>query len=259
MEDLKVALVQTNLVWNDHQGNRSHLDRFLSSLEDQSVDLIVLPEMFSTGFTMQPEEHAEPHLGASYEWMLHWAKRLEVCIVGSISTHEEDQFVNRLYVVDANGYIAHYDKKHLFSYANEHQHYKAGDKHLVFELNGWKIMPLICYDLRFPVWSRNTMDYDALIYVANWPERRAYPWKTLLAARAIENMSYVVGVNRVGVDGNNIDHSGDSSVYDPLGELVWQAEPHKQSVGIINLSHEQLKKSRSRFGFLNDKDTFTLV
>lgn len=258
MEDLKVALIQADLAWNNPQANRENLSLFLAPLLQEDVDLVVLPEMFSTGFTMLPQAYAEAENGDSFMWMHEWAQKLQATLVGSISTQTSTGFVNRCYVVNEGGLVTFYDKKHLFSYANEQNHYQAGDKQVLFDLKGWKIMPLICYDLRFPVWARNTMDYDLLLYVANWPERRAYPWKTLLSARAIENMSYVIGVNRVGADGNEITHSGDSRVIDPLGEPVWEAEPSKEAVGIVTLDKAYLIQTRNRFGFLNDKDAFEL-
>lgn len=227
-------------------------------IEIQKTDVIFLPEMFSTGFSMRPSEVAEPMSGETVAWMKEKAEALNAVVTGSVVITENEKFYNRLIWAEPSGEIKHYDKRHRFSYAGEHEEYSAGQTRPTWEYKGWRIRPQICYDLRFPVWARNDDDYDLLFYVANWPARRSYPWKSLLVARAIENMSYVVGLNRVGEDGNGIDHSGDSVVLNPLGETVSAAQPNTTEVVNATLSKSDLRTTRERFRFLNDRDAFTL-
>lgn len=256
MNELQVSLVQTSLHWEDAKLNRQMFDEHLSEI--QKTDVIFLPEMFSTGFSMRPSEVAEPMSGETVTWMKEKAKALNAVVTGSVVITENGKFYNRLIWAEPSGEIKHYDKRHRFSYAGEHEEYSAGQTRPTWEYKGWRIRPQICYDLRFPVWARNDDDYDLLFYVANWPARRSYPWKSLLVARAIENMAYVVGLNRVGEDGNGIDHSGDSVVLNPLGETVSAAQPNTTEVVNATLSKSDLGTTRERFRFLNDRDTFTL-
>ncbi|KAB2813977.1 amidohydrolase [Phaeocystidibacter luteus] len=256
MNDLKVSLVQTALHWEDAKANRAHFDSLLASVED--VDIIFLPEMFSTGFSMKPEELAEPMGGPTVSWMMAQAAAKSAVIAGSVIILEEGNYFNRLIWAEPNGIVKSYDKRHRFTYAGEDEHYTAGADRPTWELKGWKVRPQVCYDLRFPVWSRNDNDYDLIFYVANWPERRNYPWKTLLRARAIENMACVVGLNRVGEDGNGVAHSGDSVILNALGEPIAEATPHQEEVITAVLSKEELQSTRERFRFLNDRDQFDI-
>jgi predicted amidohydrolase len=235
--------------------NKAHFDDLLQGLQ---TDLVVLPEMFTTGFSMNPNELAEEEDGPTLAWLKAKARELDAAITGSVIIREKGKYYNRLFFVLPNGNYQTYNKRHLFTYAGEHHHYTAGSNKLTLDYKGWKICPMVCYDLRFPVWSRNTEDYDLLIYVANWPERRNHPWKSLLVARAIENQCYTIGLNRVGEDGNGISHSGDSIVLDPLGEKIAAANPLIEEVITTQISKAELQKVRDRFQFLADRDEFTL-
>ena len=206
---IKIASIQTNIVWENPKANKLEYDKIFQSIE--AVDLIVLPEMFTTGFSMKTENIAENNSGDTLLWLQEHSNSLDTCILGSIPIKENNKFFNRLYVVKPNE-IRYYDKRYLFSMALEDENYSKGNKNLIFEINGWKINPLICYDLRFPLWSRNKFSnnsykYDMLIYVANWPAARTSAWTNLLSARAIENSAYVIGVNRIGKDGNKIQYN----------------------------------------------------
>jgi len=264
MNDLKVTILQTELHWENIDKNLEMLSLKINSIVE-STDIIVLPEMFTTGFTMQPEKFSESMNGKAFNWMKEQAQKKNCVITGSFSCEENEKYYNRLVWMKADGTFSTYDKRHLFSMANEHEHYTAGAKKMVEEINGWKICPLICYDLRFPIWSRNRKgtkaeaEYDVLMYVANWPERRNHPWKTLLLARAIENQCYVVGVNRVGLDGNDISHSGDSAIIDFKGEIKSNISAHEVGVETITLSYKELAEFRKQFPVLNDADNFTIV
>lgn len=262
MTDLKITNIQTNLFWEEKEKNLGMFDQKIAALEEQT-DLIVLPEMFSTGFSMRPEKFAEPMSGATVAWMAKKASEKNCCIVSSFICEQETNYYNRLVWMRPDGSHEIYDKRHLFRMADEHNHYSSGNDKVIINLKGWKICPLVCYDLRFPVWSRNFMEsqskqanYDVLLYIANWPERRSYAWKTLLTARAIENQCYVVGVNRVGNDGNQINHSGDSAVINPWGERLSNSEAHKESVETITIGYEELLKARNAFPVLLDADKF---
>jgi len=260
MNDLKVTILQTELHWENIDENLKMFSSKLDAIKDVG-DLIVLPEMFTTGFTMNPEKHAESMNGKAVMWMKEQAKKNNCVITGSFACVEDGNYYNRLVWMKADGNYSVYDKRHLFTMVSEHEHYTAGTKKIIEELNGWKFCPLICYDLRFPVWSRNTKhtQYDVLIYVANWPERRAHPWKALLLARAIENQSYVIGVNRVGKDGNEISHSGDSAIIDFKGEIKSKISAHEIGAETINLSYQELLEFRKQFPVLNDADNFSIV
>lgn len=260
MNDLKVTILQTELHWENIDENLKMFSSKLDAITDAG-DLIVLPEMFTTGFTMNPEKYSESMNGKAVMWMKEQAKKNNCVITGSFACVEDGNYYNRLVWMKADGNYSVYDKRHLFTMASEHEHYTAGARKIIEDLNGWKICPLICYDLRFPVWSRNTThtQYDVLIYVANWPERRAHPWKTLLLARAIENQSYVIGVNRVGKDGNEISHSGDSAIIDFKGEVKSIISAHEIVAETINLSYQELLEFRKQFPVLNDADGFSIV
>ncbi|MCC6185969.1 MAG: amidohydrolase [Chitinophagaceae bacterium] len=254
--DLNISLVQTDIVWENAEQNRNLLSRKMAALKGKQ-HILVLPEMFTTGFSMAPHKLAETMDGATVQWMKSQANSLRSIITGSVIIEEEGQYYNRLLWVLPNGEVAYYDKRHLFSYAGEQEHYSAGSQRKIAQVNGWKICLNVCYDLRFPVWTRNTDEYDLLLFVANWPEKRNEIWETLLKARAIENMSFVVGVNRVGEDGNEHQYIGNTSIYNPIGELLARATKD-ESIIHYTLQHQGISENRSRFGFLNDRDDFLL-
>jgi len=277
MLPLTITTIQTNLVWENKIANLQGIEKKINSLQEKT-EIIVLPEMFSTGFIMQPQLLAETMDGETVQWMKEVAAKNKVILTGSIIIEEEGNFYNRLIWMLPNGQFGSYDKRHLFGFAEEEKHYTAGNKRLIASAKGWKINLQICYDLRFPVWGRNrilqtdsstdenvssektttdiTPEYDILIYVANWPERRNHAWKTLLCARAIENQCYVIGVNRVGRDGNNINYSGNSLVIDPLGEVLYHM-PHDEDIFTITLEKEHLQDVRNKFPFWKDGDYFS--
>jgi omega-amidase len=253
---MKIALIQSSLFWENPKENRNHFEEKINSITNE-VDLIVLPEMFTTGFTMNPSAVFETMQGETITWLKHLAKAKNTAITGSLIIKENDNFFNRLVFVFPSGEIQFYDKRHLFTLAGEDEIYTAGNKKLVVEYKGWKICPLICYDLRFPVFSRNVEDYDVLIYVANWPEIRIKAWDTLLKARAIENLSYVIGVNRIGEDDNKFEHNGHSQVINFLGDYV--LDPiETEGVFIVELNKPELISARKKLNFLNDQDSFVL-
>lgn len=253
---MKVAVVQTSLVWENPTENRSHLvQKITSFIED--VDLIVLPEMFSTGFTMNPKLFAETMDGETVSWLQHLAKAKNCAITGSIIIKENGKFYNRLVFVFPDGNIQQYDKRHLFALAGEEKVYASGKDKLIVEYKGFRICPLICYDLRFPVFSRNVENYDLLLYVANWPKIRTNAWDILLKARAVENMSYVIGVNRIGKDENNHEYIGHSQAVDFLGNYILEPQ-ETDGVFIVTFEKEKLIEARKKLGFLNDKDLFEI-
>lgn len=256
-EKLNVAILQVNLKWEDARENRSLFTREINALEGD-IDLIILPEMFTTGFSMNARLLAEEIDGPTLHWMQEMARQAQAAITGSVIIKDKDNFYNRLFFVFPDGSYKKYDKRHTFTLAGEDKTYAAGTERLIVEYEGWKICPLICYDLRFPVWARNTVDYDLLIYVANWPKKRIAAWDALLKARAIENMSYCIGVNRVGIDGDGYEYNGHSGVYDMLGENLLEPEPEVPFARIISLDMQQLKKVREQLKFLQDRDDFTL-
>lgn len=258
-----VTLVQTSLFWQDITANLEMLSAKVAGIKEQT-DLIILPEMFSTAFSMNASEHAEDMENSkAINWMKKTAAAMNCVVTGSlmISTSKaksKKTYHNRLIWMKPHGAFQYYDKRHLFSFVKEEQVYKAGDERLIVELKGLKICPLICYDLRFPVWSRNlNAEYDLLIYVANWPERRIYAWKQLLLARAIENQAFVIGLNRVGNDGNDIYHSGDSMIVDALGNVLYHSKDD-EDVFTMALDLDDLKKVRDTFRFLKDADSFVI-
>lgn len=251
------------------------LETKIKSLDDKT-QVMVLPEMFSTGFSMKPEELAEKMKGETVQWMARVAAEKKIILTGSLIIEEEGKFYNRLIWMLPNGQYGFYNKRHLFAYAEEEKHYTAGIERFIASVNGWKINLQVCYDLRFPVWARQqslppaslheqenlqpeaALEYDILIYVANWPEKRSHAWKTLLQARAIENQCYVIGVNRVGEDGNGIYHSGDSMVIDPLGEILYHKK-EEEDIFTITLKKEDLLQVRERFQFWRDADQFQIL
>lgn len=255
---LRVSLVQADLAWHDARANRERFARHTQPLAGRT-DLIVLPEMFSTGFTMAAAQVAEPVDGPTTQWMRALSQRVGAVVTGSIVTRDGDHYFNRLIWMRPDGTHATYDKRHLFRMALEHKHYAAGSRQLLVELNGWRICPLVCYDLRFPVWSRHSAahSYDVLLYVANWPERRRHAWQTLLKARAIENLSYCIGVNRVGTDGLDVTYTGDSAAHDFMGQAL-VPELVGESVQTVTLDYSALKAFRSKFPAHMDADEFQL-
>jgi omega-amidase len=259
MSTLTITTIQTNLQWENKTANLQLLKEKINSINEKT-EIIVLPEMFTTGFTMQPQMFAETMDGETIEWMREIATINKVIITGSIIIKENDAYYNRLIWMLPNGELGYYDKRHLFAYGEEDKHYTPGKKRLIASVKGWKINLQVCYDLRFPVWARqqSEAEYDVLIYVANWPERRIRAWKTLLCARAIENQCYVVGVNRIGNDGNNIYHSGDSLIIDPLGEVLYHMTD-VEDIFTITLEKEKLNEIRTRFPFGKDSDQFTIL
>ena len=254
--DLQVALIQTHLLWENPEANRIVFSKKIDSISSL-VDIIILPEMFTTGFTICPNHILEVEGEKTLNWMKQLAIKKDAAIVGSIVFKEKNKFLNRLFFVHPTGKIDTYDKKHTFTLAGEHKIYNAGVSKLIVDFRGFKICPLICYDLRFPVWARNVEDYDVLIYVANWPKPRVEAWDTLLKARAIENMSYCIGVNRIGIDGLGHEYSGHSAVYNVLGKQLAFSEEDK--VIYASLSKEHIKVNRDKLKFLEDRDTFNLL
>ncbi|MEO5682648.1 MAG: amidohydrolase [Chitinophagaceae bacterium] len=268
MSSLSITLIQSSLHWQNKAANLAMFEQKISALTEKT-EIIVLPEMFSTGFSMQPEQLAETMDGVTVSWMKRIAAEKKIVLTGSAIITENEYYYNRLVWMLPNGQYGVYDKRHLFAFAGEDDQYTAGSKRLIASVKGWKINLLVCYDLRFPLWSRQATnaqaeqqhkspEYDVLIYVANWPERRNHAWKTLLQARAIENQCYVIGVNRVGDDGNNIHYSGDSMVIDPLGEILY-TKANEEDVFTIKLQKEKLEEVRHKFPFWKDADAFSIL
>ncbi|WP_298237696.1 amidohydrolase [uncultured Algibacter sp.] len=255
---LNIALIQSDLVWENPELNRINFSKKIEAISNE-VDIIVLPEMFTSGFTMNASQVAESMNGITVKWMLEQAVKTNAVITGSLVIKENNTYYNRLLFVEPSGYISTYNKRHTFTLVGENKVYTAGTEKVIINYKGWKICPLICYDLRFPVWARNVADYDVLIYVANWPKPRVTAWDALLKARAIENMSYCVGVNRVGKDGLNSTYSGHSVVYDVLGNTMTSFQPNKEQIEIVTLDKRHIETYRNKLKFLDDKDNFTLV
>ena len=260
---LHFSLIQSTLFWEDKGANLDMLAQKIRSIE-QPTEIIVLPEMFTTGFSMQPEKFAENMEGPSVDWMRRLSQEKKAIITGSLIIEENGNYYNRLIWMMPNGQLGFYDKRHLFAFAGEDQHYAPGNKRLIASVKGWKINLQICYDLRFPVWARQQStedadkEYDVLLYVANWPEKRNHAWKTLLTARAIENQCFTIGVNRVGLDGNNITHSGDSMVVGPVGEVLYHCA-YEEDIFHIRLQKEEVNNTRERFPFWKDADDFSIL
>ncbi len=269
MSSVTITLIQSILHWQDKSANLAMFEQKINAIKEKT-EIVVLPEMFSTGFSMQPELLAETMEGETVQWMQRMAAEKKIVLTGSMMAAENDNYYNRLIWMLPNGQRGVYDKRHLFAFAGEDEHYTPGGKRLIASVKGWKINLQVCYDLRFPVWSRQAAaptppvevgsapEYDILIYVANWPQRRNHAWKTLLQARAIENQCYVVGVNRVGDDGNGLHYSGDSMVVDPLGEILYSTAG-KEEVFTITLHKEKLEEIRTSFPFWKDADAFSIL
>ncbi|WP_299674623.1 amidohydrolase [uncultured Dokdonia sp.] len=255
-DTLHIAIIQTHLVWENAVANRKNLDALLNEVPEET-QLTILPEMVTTGFSMNPVVLAESMSGTTVQWMKKWASTKNMAICGSVIIIENDNYYNRFLFVQPDGTIVHYDKRHRFMMAGEGELYTAGERQVVIEYEGWKLFPQICYDLRFPVYARNTMNYDVVIYVANWPKPRVSAWDALLKARAIENMSYSIGVNRIGLDGNGLEYVGHSGVYNVLGDEIAFAKAEEKIITAI-LSKIHIKETRERLPFLEDRDLFTL-
>ena len=257
-KSLTLSLVQTDNVWENIQENLDQLSAKLADL-DKDTDIILVPELFSTGFTMEAAKVAETMEGKGISWMKELSSRKNSLVIGSLLIQEAGHYFNRLIASFPDGRLLHYDKRHLFSFAGEDKVFESGQQRLVFEYKGFKICPLICYDLRFPVWARNTEEIDLLIYVANWPNARMLAWDTLLRARAIENLCYVAGLNRVGVDGNQLVYVGHSEVYDPMGEKLLNSAPSEEAVYSTTINAAHISETRNKFSFLNDRDHFKII
>ncbi|MFT3748689.1 MAG: amidohydrolase [Agriterribacter sp.] len=269
MSTISLTTVQTNLFWENRDANLQMFESKICSIADKT-EIVILPEMFSTGFSMRPEKLAEKMDGFTVNWMRNISAKKKVILTGSLIIEDREQYFNRLIWMLPDGNFGWYDKRHLFAFAGEHKHYTGGEKRLIASVKGWKINLQVCYDLRFPVWVRqqNTNsgilydkqkipEYDLVIYVANWPQRRNHAWKTLLQARAIENQCYVAGVNRVGDDGNGIYHSGDSMIVDPLGEVLY-TKADTEDIHTAILQKDKLEEVRSKFPFWKDADNFSI-
>lgn len=253
---MKIALIQSDLYWEGPSENRKNFESKINQI-DSEVNLIVLPEMFSTGFTMNASEVAETMQGETVSWMQHIAKQRKCALAGSLIVVENNQFYNRMVFVFPSGEIQHYDKRHLFSLAGEDRTYTSGKEKVIVDYLGWKICLQVCYDLRFPVFVRNIENYDLILYVANWPKVRTNAWDILLKARAVENLSYVVGVNRIGLDAHNYEHIGHSQVVDYLGNYI--VEPQEiEGVFMVELDKNAMLETRKKLDFLSDKDFFEI-
>ncbi|HQW86041.1 MAG TPA: amidohydrolase [Flavobacteriales bacterium] len=257
MRDLKLTLVQRMLHWEDAAANRSQFQEVMAALRG-TTDLIVLPEMFTTGFSMRSAELAETMDGATVRWMREQANTLDAALYGSVIIKDGGRCFNRGLFVQPDGQVAVYDKRHLFRFASETDHYSPGRERMIVEWRGWRILLQICFDLRFPVFARNRGDYDAILYVANWPEARRFPWSQLLIARAIENQCFVAGVNRVGMDGKGIHYSGDSVVIDPRGAVLAAVQPSQEEVLTTMLDRAGLEDFRTKFPVALEADDFEL-
>ena len=279
MSTLTVTTIQTNIEWEDKKANLQKLEEKINAIQSRT-EIVILPEMFSTGFSMRAKELAEPMEGDSVQWMKQVSAKNKIILTGSLIIEENGHYYNRLIWMLPNGEFGYYDKRHLFGLGAEDEHYTAGNKRLIASVKGWKINLQVCYDLRFPVWARNRVahsdekhhgehiqnhaaltasaavpEYDVLVYVANWPEKRSHAWKTLLCARAIENQCYVIGVNRVGKDGNGLSYSGDSLVIDPLGQVLYHLADN-EDVNTVVLEKEKLDEIRTKLPFWKDGDSF---
>jgi omega-amidase len=263
MQDLKIAFVQTRLHWEDSKANQLHFSRLIASLKTQP-DLIVLPETFNTGFPVDPRKWAEKPDGSSFKWLQHKAVETGAVICASMLMESGEEYHNSLIWMRPDGSHRLYNKRHVFRMGGEHERISPGDGHLLTRLKGWNIRPLVCYDLRFPVWCKNTYDnghfeYDFMIFVANWPAVRTLPWKQLLIARAIENQAYVLGVNRIGTDGLGIDYAGDSCLIDPKGQIIAQAKSGEEAIIEESISLNELDSFRKKFNVGMDWDRFKIV
>ncbi|MGV6860860.1 MAG: amidohydrolase [Putridiphycobacter sp.] len=265
MNDLRVTLIQPNIIWEDKKQNINYYElNFLNQLKAGETDLILFPELFLTGFSMQTDLLAEQMDGLTIDWMTQWATKLNCVIGGSVIIKSNGNYYNRFVLVSNNGVEAFYDKRHLFRMGEENNHFSAGKDRVIFDIKGWKLLLQVCYDLRFPVFSRNQLlngkkEYDAVVYVANWPKVRSTIWSNLLRARAIENQAYAFGVNRVGQDGNRVDHSGDSAVINPWGEVEYQAHNQEGEMRTVELKYSTLNEIAEKFPAHLDSDAFKLL
>lgn len=256
-EILKVAVFQLDSVWEDAPANRAKIDQFLSNVPE-NTDVVFLPEMFPTGFSMNVSELAESMDSETIRWMKQRCREYQLALCGSLIIREDEKYFNRLVFVEPSGEIHFYNKRHLFTMGNEESHFEQGTERLIVTYKGWRICPLICYDLRFPVWARNRNEYDILVYSVNWPQARTEVWNTLLKARAIENQAYVVGANRVGVDGNSITYSGNSQLIDAKGNVLASIEDFAENMATSQFSYSELIQFRIDFPVLNDADEFSI-
>lgn len=256
MQDLNISLVQLDTVWEDIPANLGRLTELLKNV-DPKTNLLVLPEMFSTGFTMDPASVSESMEGSAIRWMQGQATLRNMSIAGSLIIEDEGKFYNRFVFAHPNQKVDYYNKRHLFSLTGEHEKYTSGSENVQVNIMGWKIRPQVCYDLRFPIWSKNNDEYDLLLYTANWPEKRIAHWQKLIQARAIENQAYVLGVNRVGRDGNDLSYIGSSMLADPMGEVELQMSD-EEGVAMVSLSKTKLNEVRSFMSVLKDGDRFTI-
>lgn len=256
---LNFTIVQSQLHWENRDANLKMFEKKIRSISGKT-EVVLLPETFTTGFSMKPKTLAETMDGETVQWMKRMAAEKKVIIAGSVIIEEEGHYYNRLIWMLPNGHYGVYNKRHRFAFAGEDKEFSAGNKRLIASVNGWKINLMVCYDLRFPVWARQTdnQEYDVLVYVANWPERRSHAWKTLLQARAIENQCYVIGVNRVGDDGNQIHYSGESMAIDPLGEVLY-TKKEVEDIFTVSLNKEQLDCVRQKLPFWKDADRFMIL
>ncbi len=259
MKNLKVTLVQTSLFWEDSNKNRKHFTELLRRIPKNSTQLIVLPEMFTSGFTMNAADVAETMDGPSVIWMKEMAASKNAVICGSMVINSQKKYFNRLIWASPDGSVSFYDKRHLFRMANEQLTYTGGTARIIFRIGDWRICPLVCYDLRFPVWSRNRNEFDLLLYVANWPKKRSFAWKQLLIARAIENQCYTAGVNRIGTDGKKIPYSGDTAMIGPLGKKLTSIKSGEEAVVTLDLSLDELNVLRNSFPVAMDADDFEIL
>lgn len=268
MSSLIITIIQTDLSWEDKLANLAMLEEKINRIPGKT-ELVILPEMFTTGFSMNPGQLAEKMDGSTVTWMKRIAMQRKIILTGSVIIEDGGKFYNRMLWILPNGELGYYDKRHLFAFAGEDQHYSAGEKRVIAGVKGWKINLQVCYDLRFPAWARQsaitapvkeplTPEYDLLIYAANWPEKRSTAWKTLLRARAIENQCYVVGVNRVGEDANKIYYSGDSMIIDPLGDILYE-KSNQEDIYTHTLDHAKLDEVRSIFPFWKDADHINIT
>lgn len=253
---MKTALIQSEIIWENPEANRNYFEQKINTISE-SIDLIVLPEMFTTGFTMNPETVAEAIDGKTMGWLQSLAKAKKTAIIGSLIIAENNNFYNRLVFVFPSGEIQFYDKRHLFTLAGEDKVYTSGTQKLIVDYLGWKICPLVCYDLRFPVFARNIENYDLLLYVANWPKPRINAWDILIKARSVENMCYTIGVNRNGVDNANLEYVGHSQAVDFLGNYILEPQ-ETEGVFIVEFDKEKMNNARNKLGFLNDRDSFEI-
>ena len=258
MNNLNFSCIQSDLVWENIDSNLNMFSEKLK-LISKDTDIVILPEMFTTGFSMNSLQLAESMNGKSVNWMKEQAKKQNKIIIGSVIIKENKNYYNRCITMFPNGEYFTYDKGHLFRMEKEHEDFTKGKTKTIFKHNGWRICTLICYDLRFPVWSRNKNDYDLMIYIASWPESRREVWNTLLKARAIENQSYVIGVNRIGKDGEGITYSGDTVIIDPKGRIIQKAKDYQEEIINADLSLSELNQFREKFPVFLDADEFKLV